>query len=309
MSIEQITVSDFEDIFGEPASDFLREKIQNLEFSYQYLSEQERDTLFLVITKELKNPNIKKSGPHRISDWQNGWGANRKEFVETNQYESLIPKYFGKFPYVRWRQNFIKPVNKDFEYNMAQVLQYWIFEKYFANVKNVYEFGCGTGHNLFRAQEVNPLARVHGLDWAESSQKAINDINRIYKQNFGCHNFDFFNVDENYTLGQKSGVYTFAALEQVGGSHEPFLKYLISQEPEICVHIEPIAEMLSPESNFVDFLSTEYFSKRNYLDGFIKTLKNLESQNKIEIIKQQRSYIGSMFVDGYSIVVWRPKNA
>ena len=309
MNIKYITVNDFERVFGEPVSDFLRSKIKALEFAYQEIPQSERDLLFLTVMKELQNSAVKKSGAHRIGDWQAGWGANRDEFNETCSYESLIPKYFGKFPYVRWCQDFIKPVNKDFEYNMAQVLQYWIFEKHFSELDNIYEFGCGTGHNLFRAEEVNPTASITGLDWADSSQKVIEDINRVYGRNFGCHNFDFFNIDEDYKLGQNSGVYTFAALEQVGESHEDFLNYLIQQNPKICVHIEPIGEMLNPENNFIDFLSVEYFKKRNYLDGFVRTLKDLQAHNKIEIISQQRSYIGSFFVDGYSIVIWRPKNA
>ena len=309
MSIKHITVNDFERAFGEPISDFLRSKIEALEFAYQEILRPERDLLFLTVIKELQNPTVKKSGPHRIGDWVAGWSANREEFNETGCYESLIPKYFGKFPYVRWRQEFIKPINKDFEYNMVQVLQYWIFEKHFSDLDNVYEFGCGTGHNLFRVEEINSTTSITGLDWAESSQKGIEDINKIYGRNFGCHNFDFFNIDEDYKLGQNSGVYTFAALEQVGESHEDFLNYLIQQNPKICVHIEPIGEMLNPENNFIDFLSVEYFKKRNYLDGFVRTLKDLQVHNKIEIISQQRSYIGSFFVDGYSIIIWRPKNA
>ena len=309
MSVKHITVDDFQRAFGEPVSDFLRSKIETLEFAYKEIPQSERDLLFLTVMQELQNPAVKKSGAHRIGDWQAGWGANRDEFNETCSYESLIPKYFGKFPYVRWCQEFIKPVNKDFEYNMAQVLQYWIFEKHFSELDNIYEFGCGTGHNLFRAEEVNPTASITGLDWADSSQKGIEDINRVYGRNFGCHNFDFFNIDEDYKLGQNSGVYTFAALEQVGKSHEDFLNYLIQQNPKICVHIEPIGEMLNPENNFIDFLSVEYFKKRNYLDGFVRTLKDLQAHNKIEIISQQRSYIGSFFVDGYSIIIWRPKNA
>ena len=309
MKIKKLTVKDFEEAFGENLSPFLRKKIESCNLAYQELTSPERDNLIMNIMRTLSDEQIQKSGAHRANDWVRGWAENSSELSETNNFNSLIPKYFGKFPYVRWKQNFIKPVNKSFEYNMARILQYWLFEKHFKDSNSVYEFGCGTGHNLFRVNEINKDANVYGLDWAESSQDNIKKINNIFDKNFGSHRFDFFNVEHDYTLDPKSGVYTFAALEQVGSSHTEFLKYLLSQKPSICVHIEPIGEMLNPGNNFVDYLSVQYFRKRNYLDGLANTLANMEAAGEIEIVQQQRSFIGSLYVDGYSIIAWRPKNA
>lgn len=308
MTIKQLTVEDFEEAFGEPLSEFVKSRIEEYDFSYVELGKQERDNLFLTILKVLDAPKITRSGPHRINDWERGWGENRDEFSETQEYDSLVPKYFGKYPYVRWQQDFIKPLNKNFEYNMVKVLQYWMFEKHFGTTDSVYEFGCGTGHNLMRIGDVNPRARGYGLDWATSSQDGIRKINEVYGTNFGYHNFDFFNVDVEYELDSNSGVYTFAALEQVGDSYPDFVEYLITQNPTICVHIEPMAEPLNPDESLVDYFSVRYFKKRNYLGGLISTLKELESCGKIEIVQLQRSHVGSMFVDGYSIVAWRPLN-
>lgn len=309
MKIKQIEIQDFEEIFGESLSTKMKQKIASCDLSYHDLSSGERDTLILSILETIDRKDVKKSGPHRLKDWVLGWGQNFEEFSETTKYESLVPKYFGKFPYVRWKKDFIKPAHKNFEYNMVKILQYWIFEKHFATLDNVYEFGCGTGHNLFRVEEINNDAKITGLDWAGSSQESIKKINEVYKKNFGCEKFDFFNINKNYNLGKNSGVYTFAALEQVGGSHEDFIKYLIEQDVKVCVHIEPIAEMLNPRYNLIDYLSVKYFKKRDYLNGFVDTLHNLHAAGEIEIIQQQRSYIGSLFVDGYSVVAWRPKNA
>ncbi len=309
MTIKHLTIENFEEAFGDQLSDFVKSKIEELDFSYVELNKEERDSLFLTILKVLDAPTITRSGPHRINDWERGWGENRDEFSETQEYHSLIPKYFGKFPYVRWQQDFIKPVNKSFEYNMVKILQYWLFEKHFHDRDAVYEFGCGSGHNLMRVGDVNPEAQVYGLDWATSSQDGVQKINEAYGTNFGYHNFDFFNVDEEYILQRNSGVYTFAALEQVGDSYRDFVEYLIAQNPEICVHIEPMAEPLNPDENLIDYFSVRYFNKRNYLGGLISTLKELESCGKIEIVQLQRSSVGSMFVDGYSIIAWKAVNA
>lgn len=309
MQIKTITDKDFEEVFGEKLSPFLSSKINSCNLSYYELTNDERDNVILSIMQTLGSKDVQKSGPHRVNDWIKGWAENSNELSNTNNFNSLIPKYFGKFPYVRWKQQFVRPVNRSFEYNMAKILQYWVFEKHFADVNAIYEFGCGTGHNLFRAQEVNKKASIYGLDWAESSQDNIQKINELFDKNFGCHKFDFFNVDNEYKLEKNSGVYTFAALEQVGGSHVDFINYLIEQNPSVCVHVEPIGEMLNPRNSFVDYLSVAYFKKRNYLDGLSNTLLNMEAAGKIEILQQQRSFIGSLFVDGYSIVAWRPKNA
>ena len=309
MTAKQLTIEDFEEAFGDKLSNFVKSKIEEYDFSYVELEQGERDHLLLTILKSLDAPSITRSGPHRINDWERGWGENRDEFEETNKYDSLIPKYFGKFPYVRWQQDFIKPVNKNFEYNMVKVLQYWMFEKYFESCSAVYEFGCGTGHNLMRVCDINPKAQMYGLDWAISSQDGIQKINEACGTNFGYHNFDFFNVDVDYNLEPNSAVYTFAALEQVGDSYRDFVDYLIEQKPEICVHIEPMSDPLDPEENLIDYLSVRYFNKRNYLGNLVSTLKKIESCGKIEIVQLQRSYIGSLFIDGYSIVAWKPTDA
>ena len=95
-------------------------------------------------------------------------------------------------------------------------------------------------------------------------------------------------------------------MEQVGHSHVDFINYLIEQNPQICIHVEPIGEMLNPKENLIDFLSVAYFEKRNYLKNLVNTLENLESSGRIEIINKKRSFIGSLYVDGYSIIIWKP---
>ena len=306
MKIKNLTLRDFEEVLDTNLSALVTKKIQSYNFAYEEIDKKERDRTILKTIEFLNSDFVQKSGPHRVNDWVEGWAENEKEFTNSNNFSSLIPKYFGKFPYVRWKQNFIKPLNPDFEYNMVKVLQYWLFEKYFSDVDSIYEFGCGTGHNLFRANEINPNANIFGLDWAESSQSNIKAINKIFNKNFQSHRFDFFNVDKEFKLERNSGIFTFAALEQVGHSHVDFINYLIEQNPQICIHVEPIGEMLNPKENLIDFLSVAYFEKRNYLKNLVNTLENLESSGRIEIINKKRSFIGSLYVDGYSIIIWKP---
>jgi hypothetical protein len=69
--------------------------------------------------------------------------------------------------------------------------------------------------------------------------------------------------------------------------------------------MEPIAELLD-ESKLIDNLSVRYFRKRNYLHDYLKHLEWLESIGKIKIIDKRRIWSGSYFIEGHSLVVWKP---
>lgn len=307
MDEDQIHIrqQDFAAIFQDNLSKFVKTKIKNFDFLARRVSVQDRDKILLKIMKTLLDPKLAKAGKHRQDQWEEGWAENLKLYLKHGE-EMIIPRYFGKYDIIRWRQQFLHPVSANFEYNMLAVIQYWLFDKYLRSSNSIYEFGCGTGHNLLRVREVNPEASLWGLDWARSSQEIIQKI-RLEKSDpkLNALNFDFLNPDTNFKLNEKSTIYTVAALEQIGRNYQPFIDYLLENKPEICIHIEPIAELLDP-NNLVDFLSVEYFKKRNYLDGYLLKLQELEKRGKIKMHRAQRSFIGSLYIEGYSIIVWSP---
>ena len=49
--------------------------------------------------------------------------------------------------------------------------------------------------------------------------------------------------DYNYKIMPNSGVFTFGALEQLGGKFEKFFNYLIKNRPKIVIHTEPCIEL------------------------------------------------------------------
>jgi SAM-dependent methyltransferase len=246
------------------------------------------------------------SGEHRKEQWEKGWGQNLDELLKINASDAMIPRYFGKYEINRLRQKFIRPISRNFEYNMLGVILDWLFDKYLKNHESIYEFGCGTGHNLLRLRSFNSNANLWGLDWAESSQTIINEyaVNNADKKLF-AHKYDYFNPDFSLELKKGSAIYTVASLEQIGVKYRSFVDYVLKNKPSICIHIEPVEEMLD-EENLLDYLSICYFKKRKYLSGYLTYLKELESKGKLKIIKAQRSYIGSFFIEGYSVVVWAP---
>jgi hypothetical protein len=301
-----LTASDFEKIFNEKLSDYVKSKVEEYKFSYYDVTSDERDACIKKIISALLDSNLVCAGELRIGDWEKGWSENLKKIASNPDFESIIPKYFGKYDVVRLNQKFIKPASKNFEYNMLCIILDWIFDMYMRDASSIYEFGCGTGYHLVRTREVNPTSNLWGLDWTESSQKIIQKLalERSDSRLF-AHRFDFFNPDMDFLLEKDAVVYTVASLEQVGTEFDKFITYLRSNKPKLCIHVEPIAELLD-ENNLLDYLSIKYFKKRNYLDGFLTYLRQLESKGDIKILKAQRTYIGSFFIEGYSVVVWIP---
>ena len=200
----------------------------------------------------------------------------------------------------------MKVLAPGFEYNMLVVIEQWLFEKYLSDVESIYEFGCGTGHNLLRAREANPHAKLFGLDWTEASQNIITEsVQTGVLKNAVGRRFDFFHPDETFLIEPDSGVYTVAALEQMGKDFVPFVEYLMGQKPRIVVHIEPMYEFFDAK-NLIDYLAIAYYQKRNYLWGLSEYLHRLAGEKKITIHEAKRTNIGHFLTDGYSVIAWSP---
>ncbi|MFZ1992058.1 MAG: hypothetical protein WAW96_20065 [Alphaproteobacteria bacterium] len=302
-----LTPADFEIAFGERVSPYVAGRIGSYDFHYRHLSQSERDGWLRTAIQALLGGALDRAGEARLSKWEFGWGENLAAISDRFDLEAITPRYFGKFDVVRWRQDYIAPLNPQFERNSLAIIQDWLFDKYARNASAVYEFGCGTGHNLLRVRDVNPSATLYGLDWTEASQGIIANLNRLgLGGELHGLRFNFFEPDPSLEIKRRAVIYTSAALEQTGDRYQPFIEWLISQRPALCLHIEPIAELLD-ETNLLDYLSVRYFEKRNYLKGFLTHLRKLESDGQIDIHLARRTYIGSLFIDGYSVVAWSPK--
>ncbi len=81
----------------------------------------------------------------------------------------------------------------------------------------------------------------------------------------------------------------------------------MSNKPELVVHIEPFEDLLDPFF-LLDNLSIQYMRKRNYINGYVEHIQNLEKEGKAKIHRYQRSYIGSKHIDGYTVLIWSPSN-
>jgi hypothetical protein len=305
MKTKTITVKDLEKTWETKFSPFLKKKVSEAKLAYRELTDEEKDQAIIKIIDFLMTDYVTFAGEHRYDQWESGWGENLTAF-NNKEKNALVPRYFGKFPINRFNQKFVMALQKDYELKLTAIMQYWLFEKYLKDAPTVYEFGCGTGHNLLRVREINKKAELWGLDWARSSQRLIEGVAKtLGDDKLKAHRFDFFAPDTNFKLDPKGAIFTMLSLEQTGDRYKDFVDYLIKNKPSICVHVEPTNETLD-RNHLLDCLSIEYAKKRRYLNGFIDYLKSLEKMKKIKILNIQRSYTGSFYIDGSSIVVWKP---
>ena len=305
--MKKITIKDIEDVVGFSISNDCKKLIKSFNLTYRELTKEERDSIILNIINVINN-DIEYAGKHRLEKWEKGWYENFELLKQTKDINSLIPKYFNKHNIARWKGDFIKCETEYFDYKLHIILVDAILHKFVGtNYSSLYEFGCGPAYHLLRFGKFNPEVNLIGLDWAMASQDIIKEINDLGINNkITGYNFDYFKPDYNINIAPNSAIFTCASLEQIGENYKEFVDYLISKQPNLCIHFEPSSELLN-ENSLVDKLSILYFNKRKYLKGYLTYLKQLEQENKIEIINTQRLQGGSYFIEGYPVIIWKIK--
>ena len=208
----ELGLEDFEEIFGEsPGTLFpeCRQLIEDLDFRYDVLQGIARENVFLRVLKTL-NQNLEVAGKHRKSRWEAGWGENLHDFQST-EYDlaALAPKFVRLQEIIRLQGEYIRPFSHQFESNFVKVLRHWMFKKWFHAVDHIYEFGCGTGHNLIDAAALFPNRSLYGLDWSQASQSILHLLKEHHGMNVVGREFDMLEPDEN--------VYSFTSEWSVHG--------------------------------------------------------------------------------------------
>jgi hypothetical protein len=310
-TIKTITAKEIEEVLQINFSDYLRHRCTDASLDYEEINSEDRDNYIREVVNILSKVDIdsdnKPAGESRLQEWEIGWNENLISIKKGTNVNNLIPKYFGKHELSRWKQRIIRPISRDFDYKILSILVDWAIETFFKDLDVIYEFGCGPAYHLLRVRKIFPNVKLVGLDWTKTSQEIIRQIFETgLDHNIEAYNFNFFQPDYLIEVPPKSGFLTVAALEQVGSHFDQFLEFIMEKKPSICVHFEPIDELLD-QTNLIDRLSILYFRKRNYLSGFLSKLRELQAEDKIEIIKEQRTFSGSFFIEGHSLIVWRPR--
>lgn len=304
-----LTIQDFAELFGTSTKeirDYCGNLINGLDFSYQKLEETQRDQLILRVLKYINSEEVITAGQERQPDWEKGWNENLQEFINSGyEVDMLVPRYFKKNVPVRLNRDYVIPVNENFVFNVTQIFRNWLFRKYFHEVESVYEFGCGSSSNLALLATLYPEKKLYGFDWTDASQEIIRLLAKHRGWTIKEGYFNFFHPDETLQIEPNSAVLTFGALEQVGKNHHAFLDFLLKKSPNLCINVEGLHELYKQEEDLLDYLALKYHMCRNYLNGYLSSLQNLEKEGKIEIIKVHHQLFGNVFDDPHSYVIWK----
>ncbi len=288
-------------------SDIVLKEIKKYNFNYTEIPCSKYLSLILEILKRIDNDKQKIGADEREKVWFDGWNENLNEFKNSGyKYEALIPKFVRPNNPIRLNQEYVLPEDKNFELNFINVYRTWFLEKYFSDFENIFEFGCGTGFNLLRASELFPEKFLFGSDFVQSSVDLVNLISKSKKLNLKGSLFNMLSPDKDYNIPPNSGIFTFGALEQLASDLEPMINYLIQRKPSLCLHTEPAIELYDIQNSLEDYLAAKFQSKRGYSSGLISKLKILEKDKKIKIIKIKRLNFGSLFLEGYNLIIWKP---
>lgn len=304
---EKLQQEDFETIFGEVPGTLFQE-CQELvgchDLRYDILQGASRDQVLLRVLKTL-DQDLEVAGTHRKQRWEDGWAENLSDFQRTGyDLGALVPKFVRPQEIIRLKGEYVRPVSPHFETSVVEILRCWMFKKWFQSVDHIYEFGCGTGHNLVDAARLFPGRPLYGLDWSQSSQAILRLLREAHGFNVVGREFNMLEPDETFSLYPQSGVFTVGAMEQLGCQYHAFVNYLLSQPLSICIHVETLYELYD-QSVLFDYVAAKYLEKRKYLQGLLGTLKAFEQEGRLEILGTIRTF-GSLYHDGYSMVIWKP---
>lgn len=303
-------VEEFAHSFGCSSATFsteLCEIINSHNFNYRNPSPEENESLILEVLLKIDSDTQIIGADERTEVWFNGWQENLEMYRASGFDDtSLTPKFVRPGNPVRLNKNFVLPEDDNFELSFIEVYRQWFFETYFKSVKNIYEFGCGTGFNLLHANRVYPEKQLFGSDFVQSSVDLVNELAAQKGIPMTGDLFNMLEPDVNYDIRPNSGVFTFGSLEQLASNLDPIFEFLLSKDIEICVHTEPAIELYE-DNSVVDYLGKKFQGKRGYSSGLVGKLKELEDNGMIEILNIKRLYFGSFFMEGYNHMVWKPK--
>lgn len=304
----KLSYEDFINMLGESNNKIIQKyknKFKNNKFLYRPTSNHESNEIINKILISLYFKDITVSGKHRYKKWENGWNENLKNFKYSNySAKYLKPGYYRKSHIQRLHKKFIFTKNGSFEYNFYCVLRDWVFDFYLHPYDEIFEFGCGPAHNVYKLSTKYPKKLIHGLDWAKASKKIIDLIANKHQRNVNGHIFNMFEPDYKIIVPENSAFISIGGLEQIGKKFNKFLKFVLFKKPKIVIHLEPLHELYD-KSDLVDTLGLMYHKKRKYLDGYLTSLKKIEKKNKIKIIKCKKINFGGINHEGWSILIWK----
>lgn len=304
---KKVTLDDLAISFGTKKKNFSKkflEIFKKSDLRYNNIEHKKENALIKFLIKKILNDKKKIGSKKRKLVWEKGWNENFIKFKKNpKNLKTLHPLYIKRSP-LRFLKKFIIPKSKFFEYNYFQLLRQNLFDKYFYNYKNLYEFGSGTGLTSLSLAQNFPDKKIFASDFVKSSIKIIKIIAKYYGKNINAEIFDIKKPNHKYVINKDSLVFTFGAIEQVSHDYKKFVNFLLKKRPKLVINMEPFKEEYNLK-NYMDLLSYTFIEKRKYAANFLPYLKTLEKKKKIKIIEIKRTYFGGTMMESYNYIVWK----
>lgn len=282
----------------------IAEEAAKYDFRYRRLDQAERDRVMLDILKKVNQFSV--VGEHRSTIWESCWSDSKKAFLDAKgDLDALDPSFMAGQPTVRLHGDYARCENTKFITHWFRVMRKWLFTRFLTGATSVMEFGCGSGFNLATAGQMFPGIELTGLDWSPSAVELADHIGQTQGFNLKGRRFDFFNPDDTVPVSSETVVMDFGALEQTGARFEVFAEWVLARRPKLVISMEPILEFYHPDSLF-DHLAILYHTHRNYLNGYQPWLRRQAEAGRVEIITSTRLGFGSLYDEGFSVLIWRP---
>ena len=192
---ERFDVDAFAVCFGinpDQVPEDCRALIAKSDFRYRVLNGNERDQTVLRVLKRVDKRKVPVASKKRIIDWEKGWDENFQLFVASGNEEDLTPKYIRAGLPLRFKGEFIHSADANFEFNWYKVYRHWLTTTWLQGFDTIFEFGCGSGHNLPALARLTGARQIIGLDWASSSVDIANRLGETTDLNIKGQLFDFF---------------------------------------------------------------------------------------------------------------------
>ena len=174
-------------------SNFFWENINSYPIDLIPLSKEERDNCILKILKTLEDNSLVQAGRKRQNDWFKGWEENLRNFIRSNDIQDLIPKYYNKFPYIRYKSELYRVRSENAELNSVRILINYIADIYLRDCNEIIEIGSGTCHHILNFQNSKHKPTFYALDWSESTTLIAKRLKEKIILIVYSFKFDFFN--------------------------------------------------------------------------------------------------------------------
>lgn len=235
-----------------------------------------------------------------INNWQNisGLLSNFKDNLKliNNEYRltpiskplreeiRLAKKFWSNYPMDSYYQNF-QPQTQILLDNLSDIA-----------FKNIFEFGCNMGRNLYFVKEFYPNAKIYGVD---VNKKAIREGRKL----FGFDKHVLIEGDELYLKQLKSNsfdvVFTISVLD-----HLPEIEKTLKNLLRIAKKRVILIELVFPK---IGTFASKEVVPFSYSHNYLKLLAKISSEHKFKIITQKKVHLGPGILRYYHLYVLQLK--